>query len=756
MLSNSMIVYAAIWFVLGIVIAIFSLLTKWFLILQVGALFLSRFLGCSILFLILGMNYFCFRDHLLKEKMIPLTWIEIPHVIEGVVISIPKVTPHAESFIFKSLDSKHQDHLSRLFQISCYDCQQKIYYGDHWRFTVSLKPLNRLANPGSFNMGQWLWLNGIQGTGYIKSHPKPELLARGNGNLLTQWRYRLQSEIHESIHAPEISALIAALTMGSHDLIQESQWPILQRTGTNHLIAIAGLHIGFAASFGFLVMGFLGRRSQRLMLWRPLQDLQTITAMAFALIYGAISGFSLPTQRAVIMLIFLLLSALAREPIHLWVRLVFTLCVIIIVDPFLLYSSSLWMSFGSVALISYFCGGRYQSGSHWLQWWRLQIALGIGLAPLTLFYYHQISFVSIAANAVAVPWVGFLIVPLCWLGVIISLFSMTLSKYLFIAAGYAIMPVWHYLLCLSHQAFAVWSRIIISPWILILALIGVGLLLLPRGLPGRWFGIFFILPLVCYRPPAPNIGAVWMTTLAVGQGLSVLLRTQHHVLLYDAGPYSYSGFDAGAAIVVPYLEYLGIRDVNLMMISHGDNDHIGGAYSVLKQIAVNQIITSVPKKFQVPAQYCYRGQRWEWDGVKFEVLWPLPGHPYTDNESSCVLRVTDGVVHILLTGDIEAATEAWLVQNDSTDLAAQVLVAPHHGSQTSSSSPFVTAVHPELVIFPTGAYNRFHFPSPLIVARYQGIHAKLYNTATDGEVLVKIIPKRIQAISTGRSEQKLL
>lgn len=743
-----MLFYTAIWLVCGIILALLSYASVWFWVLQgMCLLFCRRFLLAAIL-IIIGMQYYQVRYHYLTAWQLPKNWIKRPLVVDGRVSSLPKKIPHAEQFLFKTTDH-------HLFRLSWYNSNVPIHYGEKWRFTVSLKPPAGLLNPGGFDYGRWLILNGIQATGYIKNN-KAQLLAPVTTRAITRWRETLQHEIASAIKNPDIAGLIAALTVGSHDLIQKQQWQVFQNTGTNHLMAISGLHIGFVAGFGFFLIGLVWRRSTRLMLWQPVQYAQAIAAIIAALMYGMMAGLSLPTQRAVLMITVVMLALLSRQTIYLWMRLCLAFCLVVIWDPFVLYSASLWMSFGSVVWIAYVCSGRLKGYSKSVAWWRLQWALLIGLAPLTLYFYHQVSVVGFVANAVAVPWVGFLIVPICLVAAALSGVSMHLSMLVFVFAGKCIAPLWLYLQWLAQKPWAVWLHVIPNIGVLILALIAAIFLLLPRGIPGRGFGLFLLLPLFFYKPPGPKAGQIWVTTLAVGQGLSTVLRTAHHTLLYDAGPKSYSGFDAGASVVVPYLQSQGINTLDMMMISHGDNDHIGGAPAVLQSIPTQTILTSVPWKFKTHAVHCYRGERWQWDGVDFQVLWPPKGQPYEDNNSSCVLRIAKGRSHILFTGDIEAPAETWMLRHERGLLAATAIIAPHHGSCTSSTSAFVAAVHPKLVVFPTGAYNRYHFPSLAVQKRYQKIGSKEYNTAVSGAITMQFTDKGLLNVKTARGKSKKL
>ncbi len=692
-----------------------------------------------------GCFYYHYRYEVLTRWQLPITQIKKPILLEGRVVDLPITSAHAVQFLFQLKDQP------ALLQIRWYKPYPVIKVGDQWRLYLSLKPPLGLHNPGGFDYRQWLIWHGIRATGYVKSSNKNNLIHRQQHITINLWRQQLKQLITTAIDQPEIAGLIVALTTGFHGAILSKQWPVFQRTGTNHLMAISGLHIGMVAGFAFLLMGFIWRRSEYLLLWQPLQFAQAIAAICVAIIYGLMAGFSLPTQRALLMILVVMLALLSRRQVPLWQRFVFAFCVVVLIDPFALHSSSLWMSFGSVFWIMYVCSGRWKSYAKWMQWTRLQLALLLGLAPLTLYYFHQVALSGFLANAVAVPWVGFLIVPLCLIAAGVSLFNIGAAKLLFMLAGKCIMPLWLYLHWLSQQSWAMWGHTITAGWVLALALLGMGLLLLPRGVPGRWFGLFLCLPLVTYKPPGPSTNQLWLTVLDVGQGLATVLRTAQQTLVYDTGPKSYAGFDAGASVVIPYLQFYGIDKLSRLMVSHGDNDHIGGSKSILAMIPTQDILTSVPWRFHQPAKHCERGQHWVWGPAIFDVLWPLAGSGYQDNNSSCVLRVGVGDQHILLTGDIEKPAERWLVTHDHVSLRADVLVVPHHGSKTSSTQAFVDAVKPKIAIFSTGAYNQFHFPSPKVVARYRAIHATILNTALIGAIKVQIDSKKPIELKTAQS-----
>ncbi|PHQ81289.1 MAG: hypothetical protein COB66_02620, partial [Coxiella sp. (in: Bacteria)] len=441
---------------------------------------------CGLL-VVTGYYYFDYRYESLTSWSLPTRLIKKSVIIDGVVASIPKEQAHAQQFLFEGTLAR-QRMAPQLIRLSWYQPHPHVTVGEHWKLTVSLRPPSGLHNPGGFDYRRWLILHGVRAVGYVKSHQPYQLLQKPQHSSITRWRESLQEMIHQAIPTIQVAGLIAAITVGSHNLIQPEQWRVFQRTGTNHLMAISGLHIGFVAGFGFLLMGLLWRRSTRLLLWRPVQYAQAVAAIIAAICYGLMAGFSLPTQRAVIMVVIIMATVLFKQAVFLWQRIVFAFCVVLLLDPFALFSASLWLSFGSVTFIVYVCSGRYQSYRKSIQWARLQLALLVGLAPLTVYYFGQVALVGLLANAVAVPWVGFIIIPLCLLAALAAFVSSHAAIFLFKGAGFAITPLWHYLQWLSQQQWAVWQHAIPQVWILIMAVLGAFVVLLPRGVPGRWLG----------------------------------------------------------------------------------------------------------------------------------------------------------------------------------------------------------------------------------------------------------------------------
>lgn len=612
--------------------------------------------------------------------------------------------------------------------------------GERWQLQVKLKQPHGFHNPGSFNYETSLFAHHIRATGYVVNGIENSFVAAaGYHHPIDQIRQLLNDRLNKALGGYPLAGQIKALTIGMSDAINQAQWQVFKATGTVHLMVIAGLHIGLVSGFIFFIVHFLWRRSTRLSLHIPANQAAACASLIMAWIYSALAGFSIPTERAMIMISVFMGMQLVRRELPAWNAYCLALLVVVLLDPLSTLEAGFWLSFAAVALIIYGISGRLRLGNHWSKLARIQVILGIGLIPLTLLWFQQASLSGIIANAIAIPWVGFIVAPLSLIGAFLTLFAASIGGFVLVAAERAMELFWPVLQWLAQIKFANWQQAIPNTWVMLAALFGVIFLLAPKGVPGRWLGGIGLLPLFFYIPPGPKLGDAWLTLLDVGQGLAVVVQTQHHVLVYDTGPKFSPEFDTGEAVVVPYLRTLGIKHLNTLVISHEDNDHIGGAASLLQVFSADKIFTSVPERLLTNhTQYCLRGLSWQWDGVDFKFLYPPADHMGLDNNSSCVLRISVDKQQILLTGDIEKAAEEYLLHNNLSELAATILVAPHHGSSTSSTIEFVQAVHPRYVLFPVGYLNKYHFPKANVVERYQQIGAKMYDTAQYGAIRFKL------------------
>jgi len=657
-------------------------------------------------------------------------------IIRGYISSIPDSAQFGQNFLFATRIINGA-RVKTFLHLTWQNKFVHLHVGEEWQFTVHLKKIHSTMNPGGFDYEAFALYQGLRANGYIINKAKNKLLSNHwyHGSL-DRIRQNLKEKIEKNLPLSNTSQWITALVTGERRGINQEKWRVLRNTGTNHLMAIAGLHIGFMAAFTFIVVGWCWRRIPTLTIKIPSQIAGSVAALLMALTYSSLAGFSIPTQRACLMLSIILVMTLLRRNIFSWYTWSLALCIMLLLNPLSVLNESFWLSFGSVALIIYGVSARLNPGNLWWKWGRIQWVIGLGLIPFSVWLFHQFSIVSFVANSIAIPWVGFLLVPLCLLGSFTLIFSEKMAGIILLLADKNLDVLWGILTWLSQLSWASWYQTIPNHWVLIAACLGVVILLIPVGFPGRWFGIMWMLPLFLYHPAKPKLGEAWFTLLDVGQGLSAVVQTQQHLLVFDSGAKLSVSFDMGESVVVPFLHTLGAKNLDMLVISHGDNDHSGGALAILEQFPVAAIKTSVTEKTsQKNVSYCLRGEKWIWDGVYFEFLYPSPTELNLDNDSSCVLKVTAKNKSFLLTGDIEKYAEKYLLANEVDKLASDVLIAPHHGSKTSAVDGFLQAVKPQMVLFAVGYRNRYHFPNRLVIEKYNMMHVKQYDSVHAGAII---------------------
>ncbi len=644
--------------------------------------------------------------------------------LDGYIASIPSVSLYGTSWIFSTNKT--------FIKLSSQKTNLHLKVGDRWKLNVKLKRIHSTFNPNSFDYEAWAMQQGIRAVGYVINKSESTWISSDWYHFpLGRIRQTLQDKLIHALTPSVTSPWIIALAVGEHHGISQENWKILRDTGTNHLMAIAGLHIGCMSGLMYVIVNALWRRFFYLTLRLPAQHAASIGALFMALIYGALAGFSIPTQRACIMLMLFLMAVLCRRQSTSWAAWSIALFLVLAMNPTCVLTESFWLSFGSVALIIYGVSGRLAPGGLWWKYGRIQWVIGLGLVPLSIWLFQQCSLISFIANSIAIPIVGFVIVPLVLLGCFTSIFSTVITKMVLFSADTLLGFVWKFLSFLSHIKWAVWYQSVPDP-IVFFSLIGMMLLLLPIGMPGRWFGLIWLFPLIFYKPISPAIGEIRFTLLDVGQGLSAIVQTAKHSLVFDAGP-RWGDIDMGETVVVPYLRSMGIRQLDRLVVSHGDNDHIGGARAVLSVYPNAIVKTSVPELLaNFSVSYCLRGENWDWDGVQFEFMYPPATLLGLNNNSSCVLHIHNKAHSILLTGDIEKIAEKFLHEEAANGLRADILVAPHHGSKTSANYDFLNDVGAKVVLFPIGYRNRYHFPHPSVIARYEQLQTTMYNTVMNG------------------------
>ena len=612
-----------------------------------------------------------------------------------------------------------------------------LHAGERWRLTVRLRAPHGTLNPHGFDQELAMWEQGVQATGSVRvgtGLAAPTRLGETWRHPIERARETVRDAVFAHVADRRAAGVVAALVTGDQSAIDRADWDIFRTTGVAHLVAISGVHITMFAWLAGLAVGVLWRRSSRLMQAWPAPHAALLGGVLLATCYALFSGWGVPSQRTVWMLATVAALRLSgrRWPWpHVWLLACW---VVVLIDPWALMQAGFWLSFVAVgalyatdasAVAAPSTGLAARLGSLCREQWVVTLAL----TPLTLLLFQQVSVVGLLANAVAIPWVTLVVTPLAMLGVLVTP--------LWTVAGWAVQA-----LGLLLQGLAAWPWAAISMpapplWAAICG-VGGGLLLamrLPWAL--RALGLPLLLPVLLWQVPRPLPGEFDVLAADVGQGNAVLVRTATHSLLYDAGPRYSLDSDAGQRVLVPLLRALGER-IDLLVLSHRDIDHTGGAPAVLASQPRAKLLSSIepdhPLQALRPAQPCVAGQRWTWDGVDFEVLHPGDGdHRFVTkpNALSCVLRVRNQRSVALLPGDVERLQEAALVAR-VPDLRADLLLVPHHGSKTSSSDAWLDAVRPRVALVQAGYRNRFGHPAEEVSARYRERGIDLIGSARCG------------------------
>jgi len=609
--------------------------------------------------------------------------------------------------------------------------------GERWRLAVRLKAPHGQLNPHGYDHELRLWEQGVHATGSVRTgarDPRPERIGMTWRHPFERMREAVRDAILKRVADRQAAGVIAALVTGDQNAIDRADWDAFRATGVSHLVAISGLHITMFAWLAAAAVGALWRRSRRLMLRWPAQHAGLVGGVLLATLYAVFSGWGLPSQRTVWMLAAVALLRLSgrRWP---WPCVwLFACAVVVLLDPWALMQAGFWLSFVAVGVLfaAGAGGGDGANGGRLARMLREQWVVTLGLTPLTLLLFQQISVVSMPANAVAIPWVTLVVMPLAMLG--------TVLPPMWDVAAWAVQALSVFLQWLARWPFATVSMPAPPLWMAVAGIAG-GLLLVMR-LPWsmRALGLPLLLPVLLWQAPRPAAGEFELLAADIGQGNAVLVRTAAHSLLYDAGPRYSLESDAGSRVLVPLLRALGER-LDTVVLSHRDSDHTGGARAVLESQPQAELLSSIeadhPLQHLRPARRCLSGQRWTWDGVDFEILHPGENE-YTfftrPNAVSCVLRITNGRATALLAGDIERLQETALVVRN-THLDADVLLVPHHGSKTSSSPLLLDAVRPRVALVQAGWRNRFGHPAPEVVRRYADRGVSLVDTPHCGAAL---------------------
>lgn len=735
---------------------------------------ITHTVSLSALAFALGFFYAAFVAHLRLSDNVPADWQGRDLQVIGVVAELPRQNEHGVSFAFDVEQSLIPGaHIPSHILLSTYDDEQSlpVHAGERWQFIVRLKQPHGTANPNGSDFEAWMLEYKLRAAGYVRTSEKNVLLAslvKSPGYTIERLREKVRERFRQALGDGPYVGVLAALAIGDQNSIPASQWQVFTRTGVNHLMSISGLHITMLAGLAFTLVYAAWKRSIRLTLALPARKAAAIAGLLVALGYALLSGYSVPAQRTVYMLATVATALLLSRNIAPSQLLAAALTVVLLADPWSVMAPGFWLSFGAVALVFYVTANRLGK-VHWLiEFWRVQWAITIGLIPPLLAMFQQVSLVSPIANAFAIPLVSFIVVPLTLLGVAIPVDGILWLAHQAMSICTAALE-W-----LNQLPDAVWKQHAPPAWSIAIGMFGVLWCLMPRGFPSRWLGLLLMLPMFLVLPEMPPPGALRLIIFDVGQGLSVNVQTHSHALLYDAGPVFSGQADSGNRIIIPALRAQGISQLDGMMLTHNDMDHIGGARSVLQAMRVEWLSSSfAPSQILLPVapswpatgggkglfmqgtnaslpfprkgmelRHCMDGQHWQWDGVQFEILHPsaqsYSQKNISDNNRGCVLRISNGKNSILLAADIEKNSEWRLLRQHADKLQATLLVVPHHGSSTSSHSEFVQAVRPRYAVFTVGYRNRFGHPKEQVTQRYRAIGSELFRSDEDGALLVEV------------------
>jgi competence protein ComEC len=711
-----------------------------------------RFSSRALLLLIalsIGMSWGIGYGHYLLDNVLDEKWVGQELLLQGKIVDLPVIDEQQQGFVIAVSHLESVDGvlpavaMPKKIRLSWFNYTGEVQSGEHWQFLVKLKKPGGFVNPGGFDYQGWLMRRDVGATGSIGQHNRiNKKLEDAAFYDVDHWRFQIRQWMLATTDSPW-RGIALALVIGDRSLISAEHWQLLQRTGTNHLIAISGMHVSFVAVLAFFIGMTLGRfrllfNERASPLW-----LACGCSVAAAVLYSLLAGLSLPTQRAMIMVLVAQLVVLCQRSFRSRDALLVAWVLVLLVDPLAAYDPGLWLSFGAVAtLLASFSGYAFLKEKHYpgKSLLRAQTVIFAGLFVPLVLLIHSVSLVAPVANLLAIPLVTLWVVPCLLLALPLHILSPVLAEMLVSLGLYGIQLLlqWDALL-LTLADDKVNPVIALNGLQVLLALLACALCLLPKGLLGRWLAAPLLLLVIGLpyerRPP------LQLTFLDVGQGLAVVIKTPSQTLLYDTGPRFSEKFDAGSAIIVPYLHRTGIRVLDTLIVSHNDNDHAGGVEGVLSGLQINRALwgdmTAIPETLRDTSGNCHEEPSWQADGVEFSFV-SIPAHlTNTSNNHSCIFQIAYGEHRFLLPGDAEQAIERWLVSQPDLNKPVTLLAAGHHGSRTSSTDTFVRALAPEVVVFSAGYQSRFGHPHAEVVRRFEAQGSRLFNTAYSGAVMVR-------------------
>ena len=663
--------------------------------------------------------------------------------VRGVVTSIPY--PVADGLRFRFEPSATLEGLPARLQLIWYEYEWVPKAGESLIVEARLRRPRGFANPGGSDYAAQLLRNGIGATGYIRSAARlgrdprefwsrPFLVARGN----------IAERIVRLLGDRPGTGIVLGLSVGLKGRISRQQWLALSGSGTSHLMAISGMHIGAIAGLFALLAG----RVQRSRLARGAgtgrRDIACVAGLSAALLYAALAGWALPVRRALAMLAVAGAALVTRRNVSPTSGLALAAILVLLLDPLAPMTPGFWLSFTAVACLLFSSGGYVHGLGGLRAFLTAQAAVVIGLVPVLAAVFGRIPVVAGLVNLLAIPLYTMLVVPLVLFSVLAGVLWEPLGGWLLPVVASLIEITWPLFELPSQWPLANWHVAALPAPLWVVLLVGVVAALAPLPRRARLAGFLMVIAACCWRPAAPPAGALRFALLDVGQGLAAIIRTRRHLLVYDTGPSFRSGNDTGRMVVAPYLRHHGLSRIDMLVVSHDDDDHAGGANTLLDEFEVKRLVSSTSiTGLRESDGTCRAGHAWTWDGVRFDWLHPGDEAEHRDNDFSCVLRVATAHRVLLLPGDIESRAERRILANAAPG-SVDVLVAPHHGSKTSSSARFVAGTTPEWVLFASGHRNRWGFPADAVVDRWQAAGAKTLTTAVSGAIEVEFGPTTLR------------
>lgn len=675
------------------------------------------------------------------------------------IVDFPRITGRAVVMLVEPLNDHRLPPRSR---VSWFEPGSLPSIGDVWEFELRLKRPRGYSNPGVFDVEAWMFRQKIHATGYVVNGHRNRLLRTDTEGSIDGIRRQFVVRAKQAAESPDVAAVLAAIGVGARHLVSREQWDRYALSGTSHLMAISGLHVGLAATVAFLLLHCLAG------LLRVNGNVYCAAILAGAVVatgYAAVSGFGVPAQRASLMLLAGACAVVRRRHIDPSTTVAIAAATVFILDPVATMTPGFNLSFLAVVLLLWLarrrCNpvapgnvlGRFWGALHSL--FIMQVFLLLGLMPLTVLLFQRVAFLATPVNLVAVPLFSLISVPFTLVGLAISDVFGRVGNVALRIAGKSIAWLETMIDFAVRLPFADRTVAGIDDHGWLIAIFPALWVLLPKGWPGRHVALLAVLALLLYVPQPPNEGCIDAHVLDVGQGLATVVQTAGSTLLFDTGMAFRGGGNVAEQVVVPFLKSKGIGRIDWLIVSHADTDHSGGVRALHEHTEVGVMLVGESLgEAELPSVACREGQNWQADKVSFRILHPDVAAPRNGNDSSCVLMIEAGKHGLLLTGDIEADAERELVEKNRLQVA-DVVVVPHHGSLTSSSAPFVDAVSPIVAIASAGHANRWGFPKARVVERWRLSGAEVRDTATSGAVSVRLCADDgLRALRADRYERR--